>query len=59
MEQDSIEARRKAKGLTLNGLAVRARVKWQQLRDIEDGRRKPRAATLRRIERALRRAPSS
>ena len=50
-----ISARRQAAGLTIYKLAKLAGVKWETLRDLEQGRRgPPRQRTLRRLEAVLR-----
>jgi transcriptional regulator with XRE-family HTH domain len=53
VKQNRVLERRQALGVSAYQVARAARVRWQTLRDIELGRRLPRAKTLQRIEEAL------
>lgn len=51
--------RRADAGLTIYALAKAAGVKWETLRDLEHGRRRPKHRTLRRLETALMSLPAA
>jgi ribosome-binding protein aMBF1 (putative translation factor) len=56
--ENRIAERREALGRSRYWLAKRAGIKWETLRDIEVGARKPNSKTAAKIERALKEATS-
>ena len=53
VKENRIAEKRVSAGISRYRLAKDAGIKWETLRDIETGRRRPQAATLRKIEQAL------
>lgn len=52
-EKSDIRQRRQALGWSIYALARRAGLRWETTRDIESGKREPRAVTAAKIEAAL------